>query len=71
MYGTKKRSELRKKELKVNEVSEQAFEIYSNSDLSFYEDRNSNIYINMQDGCCSMVGDLKDLEQLLMEYGEE
>ena len=71
MYGVKKRSELRKKELKLNEVSEKAFEIYSNSDLNFYEDRNSNIYIDMQDSCCSMVGDLKDLEQLLMEYGEE
>lgn len=71
MYGIKKRSELRKKELKLNEVSEQAFGIYSNSDLNFYEDHDSNIYIDMQDGCCSIVGDLKNLEQLLMEYGEK
>lgn len=71
MYGTKKRSGLRKKELTLNEVSDKAFEIYSNSDLNFYEDHDSNIYIDMQDGYCSMVGDLKNLEQLLMEYGEE
>ena len=71
MYGIKKRSELRKKELKLNEVSEQAFGIYSNSDLNFYEDHDSNIYIDMQDGCCSIVSDLKNLEQLLMEYGEK
>lgn len=71
MYGIKKRSELRKKELKLNEVSEKAFSIYSNSDLNFYENHDSSIYIDTQDGYCSIIGDLKDLEQLLIEYGEE
>ena len=60
-----------KKEFSPSELTEKAFEVYSNSDLDFYEDRDSNIYIDMQDSYCSIIGDLKNLEQLLMEYGEE
>ena len=71
MYGTKKRSKLNKKELRSGEVSPKAFGVYSNSDLDFYEDWEGKIYMNNQDGYCSIVGDLEDLDQLLMEYGEE
>lgn len=71
MYGTKKRSKLNKKELKIGEVSPKAFDIYSNSDLDFYEDYEGKIYMDNQDGYCSVVGDLEDLDQLLIEYGRE
>ena len=71
MYGTKKRSKLNKKELRSGEVSSKAFNVYSNSDLDFYEDCEGKIYMNNQDGYCSIVGDLEDLDQLLVEYGRE
>ena len=69
MYGMKKRNQLNKKELRAEEVSAKAFEVYSNSDLYFYEDQNSNIYLDNQDGYCFIMGDLEDLDQLLIEYG--
>lgn len=71
MYGMKKRNQLNKKELRSEEVSAKAFEVYSNSDLYFYEDQNGSIYLDNQDGYCSIVGDLEDLDQLLVEYGKE
>lgn len=71
MYGTKKRSELRKRELRSSKVSLEAFSIYSNSDLDFYEDYSGKIYMDNQDGYCSIVGDLENLDQLLVEYGRE
>lgn len=71
MYGTEKRSKLNKKELKIGEVSSKAFSVYSNSDLDFYEDYDGKIYMDNQDGYCSIVGDIEDLDQLLVEYGKE
>lgn len=71
MYGTKKRNKLRKRELRSGEVSPKAFSVYSNSDLNFYEDCEGKIYMDNQDGYCSIVGDLGDLDQLLIEYGRE
>lgn len=60
-----------KKEFSPAELSKKAFEIYSDSDITFYEKEGIFWYgFNSQEDPMEL-GDINDVENLLLSLGEE
>lgn len=64
---------MKNKEFRPNEITEAAFDIYSNSDFNFYTDSEGIYYVglNAKTSDIQELGGIADVEEYLLSFVDE